>query len=75
MAVRIKNVEYGSKAHAAGIRSGEYLFRINGNEITDVLDYRYFSADRALVLALGGPGGIQREVLIKTAITPPSALS
>lgn len=74
MAVRIKNVEYGSKAHAAGIRSGEYLFRINGNEITDVLDYRYFSADRALVLALGGPGGIQREVLIKNSDYAPLGL-
>ena len=62
MAVRIKNVEYGSKAHAAGIRSGEYLFRINGNEITDVLDYRYSPQIGRFVLALGGPGGIQREV-------------
>jgi putative radical SAM enzyme (TIGR03279 family) len=40
--VTIKGVLTGSAADRAGIKRGDYLIRINGNEINDVLDYRYY---------------------------------
>ena len=42
MSVIIKSVEKGSPAYKAGIRSGDTLLSIDGNEIVDVLDYRFF---------------------------------
>lgn len=37
----IKSVEAGSPAEQAGVRPGDFLLRINGQPVTDVLDYRY----------------------------------
>lgn len=40
--VTVKNVLTGSAADRAGIKRGDYLIRINGKDINDVLDYRYY---------------------------------
>ena len=42
MAVEIQSVEPGSHAALAGILPGETLVSINGHEIYDVLDYRFY---------------------------------
>ena len=42
MAVRIDSVEAGSRAARAGIQAGDVLVSINGHDIVDVLDYRFF---------------------------------
>ena len=39
--VKIVNVENRSYAKKAGIKPGDTLISINGNEISDVLDYRF----------------------------------
>ena len=44
--VTITVVEPNSRAARAGILSGDVLCSINGREIRDVLDYRFFLADR-----------------------------
>ena len=41
-----------ARAAAAGIRAGDFLLSINGNEISDVLDYRFYLADEHLSLSL-----------------------
>ena len=41
VAVRICGVEPGSPAHKAKIQAGGELLAINGQEIVDVLDYRF----------------------------------
>lgn len=46
MAVLIKSVENKSYAQKAGILSGETLISINGKEINDVLDYRFYETNR-----------------------------
>lgn len=60
----IKNIDKNSplrrKAHV-----GDKLVSINGNEIIDVLDYKYFSYDTDLKLVLESPEGQQRTVKIK----------
>ena len=46
--MKIKNVIKNSPAHKAGIKSGERLISINGEEITDVLDYMFYGEDFGL---------------------------
>lgn len=51
--VRITGLESTrARAAAAGIRAGDTLLSINGNEIADVLDYRFYLADEHLTLSL-----------------------
>ena len=50
--VKIKAVEKGKYADKAGIKSGDVLVSINGNSITDVLDYRFYMIDKKLALGI-----------------------
>ncbi|MEG0852888.1 MAG: DUF512 domain-containing protein [Angelakisella sp.] len=52
MAVTIQSVEKGSPAWKKGITAGEQLVAINGNVITDVLDYRFYMTDTHLTVEL-----------------------
>ena len=51
--VKITYVEKGSRADAAGIKALDNLISINGREICDVLDYRFFLAERSVTLKIG----------------------
>ena len=48
--VTITSVARGSRADKAGLCAGDVLLRIGGNEIEDVLDYRFYLADTLVVL-------------------------
>ena len=48
--VEITYVEPRSRAEKAGIREGDRLLSIGGNEIEDVLDYRFYLADTLVTL-------------------------
>jgi len=50
--IKITNVIKKSPAFKAGVKSGESLISINGNKITDVLDYMYHAADEKLEIGL-----------------------
>ncbi len=54
----VKIYDVVSKSHASkcGILPGDTLISINGNEINDVLDYRFYLADRKLILDLSRDG-------------------
>lgn len=54
--VKITGVESRSRADRHGIKSGDVLIAINGNEINDVLDYRFYLAERTVVLSLSREG-------------------
>lgn len=54
--VVIKDVEKGSYAAKAGIQAGDRLLVVNGNDITDVLDYRYYTTEKKLLLSLERSG-------------------
>ena len=63
--VKIKSVEERSYAKKAGIKPCDTLVSINGNEITDVLDYRFYLADKLVKLALLDENGKEYTVKIK----------
>ena len=50
--VCITAVAQGSRAALAGVRAGDTLVAINGNAITDVLDYRFYLAESCVTLSL-----------------------
>ena len=43
--VRITDIDPQGRAAKAGVLSGDTLVSINGNEICDVLDYRFYLAE------------------------------
>lgn len=50
--VTVTKVEKGSLAAAAGICAGDVLVAVNGHEIRDVLDYRFYLTEEHVVLSL-----------------------
>lgn len=50
--VRIEEVIPSSRADKRGIKPGDVLISINGNEINDVLDYRFYLTERSVTLLL-----------------------
>ncbi|MEG0035522.1 MAG: radical SAM protein, partial [Oscillospiraceae bacterium] len=64
MSAVITNIEKHSPLlHKAKV--GDKLLSINGREIVDVLDYKYFAYETRLTLILEAPDGKQRTVRIK----------
>ena len=54
--VKITDVERSSCAERHGIRAGDLLIAIDGNEIRDVLDYRFYLAEKKIKLSLSREG-------------------
>ena len=46
--VRITGVSARSRAHSAGLGTGDILVSINGHDISDVLDYRFYLTEKTL---------------------------
>jgi len=63
--VRIKDVTAHSRAAGAGIAPGDVLISVNGHAIADVLDYRFYLADRRVELELTHEGTPYRVILHK----------
>lgn len=64
MAVLISGVEKKSPAARAGILPGETLLAIDGHEIVDVLDYRFYMMNSRLSLSLRDEAGRGRQLTI-----------
>lgn len=65
MAVVISGVVSGSAAFKAKIEKGDELLKINGNEIMDVLDYRFYQNDCKVVLLIQKQNGKQKRIVIR----------
>ena len=63
--VKIVSVDKNSRAENHGIRGGDILISINGREISDVLDYRFFLADRTICLRLSREGNEFEVTIVK----------
>lgn len=53
----IKKVDIGSIAEEVGIEVNDALISINGEEIIDVIDYKFLAADEEVVLKIEKPSG------------------
>ena len=67
MSTVITSIDHRSPAQRAGIQAGEKLLTINGHEIIDVLDYRFYGYDSDCTLTLSQSNGSRREVKIRKA--------
>ena len=65
MSVQIKSVVRHSYADRAGIKGGEVLLSINGSEIVDVLDYRFYQINSSLELKIRDMEGVVRTVRVR----------
>lgn len=65
MAVKIISVHPDGPAYAAGIKAGEMLVSINGNEIVDILDYRFYETNSHLTIELQDADNQKRKVSIR----------
>jgi NifB/MoaA-like Fe-S oxidoreductase len=65
LSVKIEKVEQGSRAFKKGISPGDTLLTINGNEIVDVLDYRFYQVNRKLELEIEKDDGKRKKIKIK----------
>ena len=52
MSVKIYSVDKGSYAEKKGIKAGDILLTVNGNEINDVLDYRFYLTEKKIKLLI-----------------------
>ena len=61
----ITSIDRQSPAERAGVRAGERLVSVNGQPVTDVLDYRFFCYDPVLHLTLETAEGRERHVTVR----------
>ena len=71
--VTITAVTPGTPAAKKGIQSGDVLLSVNGHEIHDVLDYRFYLTEKQLTLLLHrGPELLtDNRALYLRALPPP----
>ena len=65
MSTVIASLDAGSPAEKAGIKVGERLVSVNGHQMVDVLDYRFYCYDPVLILDLETAEGKMRSVKVK----------
>lgn len=70
MSVKIFEVEAGSPCYKKGVRPGDELLSINGNEINDVLDYRFYCDDDKLRLEFRRADGKVRRIKMRHIESP-----
>ncbi|MBE6533715.1 MAG: DUF512 domain-containing protein [Ruminococcaceae bacterium] len=63
--VKITDVLPHSRAEKVGIRPNDTLISINGKEIRDVLDYRFYLAEKKVKLMLKRDGNLFEATIIK----------
>ncbi|MBQ7638564.1 MAG: DUF512 domain-containing protein [Clostridia bacterium] len=70
MAVTVSGVKENSECCKKKIRAGDKLISINGNEINDVLDYRFYSDEYKLKLEFLTSDGKKKTVKLKDIGSP-----
>ncbi len=65
MSVKISGVKKNSLCDAKGIKAGDELLKINGNEIMDVLDFDFYMAEQNITLTFKCGNGKYKVVKTK----------
>ena len=63
MSVKIREVKKFSKSYLCGIRPGDFLLSVDGNEIMDILDYGFFMSDEKSEMLFKKANG--KEIKVK----------
>lgn len=63
--IAIKAVQPDSAAHDADIRPGDFLISVNGQEIEDIFDYRFLTADSKFTVEIEKKNGELWEIDIE----------
>lgn len=72
---KIVSVDTGSIGEELGIESGDYLISINGEEIEDVFDYRFFCNEEELLLLIEKADGQPWEFEIEKDFDEPLGIN
>lgn len=64
MSVTVSSTQPGSIARRHGIECGDKILSINGSEINDILDYRFYETDRRLRIMLQKTDGRTCEISV-----------
>lgn len=67
LSVKVNGVKKNSLCEAKGIKAGDELLKINGNEIMDVLDYDFYMAEQNITLTFKCIDGKFRVVKTKNS--------
>ena len=65
MPVTVSSTQNGGLAQKHGVEAGDKIISINGNEINDILDYRFYETDRRLNILLEKSDGGRREITVR----------
>jgi len=65
MSVKVYSVDQGSIAEKKGFKSGDIILKINGNEINDVLDYRFYINEKKLVIDIKRERSLKNKIRIR----------
>lgn len=65
MSIRINNIEKFSPADKAGIQPGDFLISMNGHDIIDVLDFRFYQVNSKIEILLKKVDGTEKIVNIR----------
>lgn len=63
--IPIKDVVKGSIAEEMNIEPGDKLINVNGEEIVDILDYKFQTFDEVITVLIEKPGGEEWEIEIE----------
>lgn len=67
MAVKVFAVLKNSECARSGVRPGDSLISINGHEINDVLDYRFYSDSTKMIMCFEMKDGSRKNVVVKNS--------
>lgn len=65
MPVTVSSVQSKSLAEKNGIVPGDKIITINGSEINDILDYRFYEANKRLEICVGKSDGARENIVIR----------
>lgn len=65
MPVTVSSTQTGGLADKHGIAPGDKIITINGIEINDILDYRFYETNRKLKICVEKPDGKQKNISIR----------
>ncbi|NLD86671.1 MAG: DUF512 domain-containing protein [Clostridiales bacterium] len=63
--MKVTKTDLFSPAWRCGIRPGDSIREINGHRICDVLDYKFYSYEKKLLVTLEGEDGKERKVTLR----------